>query len=239
MNHFDVFQEAAGQFSSSGDAVSYLNNAKQRYGVSNLSYWYLGAKHEQGARQTWFSTYDQRYVALYMRDIKPATDPIFEIGFARQTPLDWAEFHGFSETTESMEEMAERYGISRQGISFPIADSDGRSAMFSVNFACTDDEWLGVRGELVSIFHLFAHYFHLRARDVVNAGKAANRAALSPRERDVLLWAAEGKTSWEAAKLLGVSHSAARLYMSNAMLKLKATSKTQAVAVALRGDFIN
>jgi DNA-binding CsgD family transcriptional regulator len=240
MNHFDVFQEAAGQFASPDDAVGYLNSAKKRYGVSNLSYWFLGDRSEQGARPTWLSTYDQRYVALYMRDIKPTTDPIFEIGFARQLPLDWSEFHGFSATTESMEEMAERYGISRQGISFPITDVQGRGAMFSVNFACTDEEWLEVRGELVSIFHLFGHYFHLRARELVNASRRnTERAVLSPRERDVLLWAAEGKTSWEAAKLLGISHSAARLYMSNAMLKLKATSKTQAVAVALRGEFIN
>lgn len=239
MNHFDIFQEASEAFSSSGEAVRYLNGNKTRYGVSNLSYWFLGERHEQGSRATWLSTYDQRYVALYMRDIKPSTDPIFDIGFARQMPMDWAEFHGFNQTTESMEEMAQQHGISRQGISFPIRDADACGAMFSVNVDCNDAEWLEVRGEMVSIFHLFAHYFHLRVRDLVANKRDVERAALSPRERDVLLWAAEGKTSWEAAKLLGISHSAARLYMSNAMLKLKATSKAQAVALALRGDIIN
>jgi DNA-binding CsgD family transcriptional regulator len=239
MNHYDIFEEGSAPFGDTAGAVGYLNHMRTRYKVSNLSYWFLGRKQEEGARATWLSTYDQRYVALYMRDIKPASDPIFGIGFARRSPLDWAEFHGFNETTESMEEMAGRHGISRQGISFPIVDADGNGAMFSVNVACTDAEWLEERGDLVCIFHLFAHHFHLRAQDMLNAQLPVDRGALSQRERDVLLWAAEGKTSWETARLLGISNSAARLYMSNAMNKLKATSKTQAVALALRGEYIN
>ena len=203
MTHFDIFQESSEAFRSSAEAVAYLNGAKRHHGVSNLSYWFLGEKHEQGARATWLSTYDQRYMALYMRDIKPASDPIFDIGFARQMPLDWAEFHGYSATTESMEEMAGRHGISRQGISFPILDADRSGAMFSVNVDCNDAEWIETRGLIVSTFHLFAHYFHLRVKESVIRKREFERAMLSPRERDVLLWAAEGKTSWEAAKLLG------------------------------------
>jgi DNA-binding CsgD family transcriptional regulator len=239
MTHFDIFGEAQVPFNSFEESVLYLNLAKSKYRVSNLSYWYLGPNEEQADRSTWLSTYDRRYMALYMRDFKPSGDPVFGIGFERQMPLDWAEFRELNETTESIHDLAAQHGVAKQGISFPIKDVGTGHAMFSVNFECGDDDWQEARGELVNTFHLFAHYFHLRVKDLMNLTRTAERVHLSPREIDVLHWAAEGKTAWETAKLLGLSHSAARLYMSNAMMKLKATSKTQAVAVAFRNRIIN
>ena len=52
-------------------------------------------------------------------------------------------------------------------------------------------------------------------------------------------WAADGKTAWETAQLLGVSERAIRLYTENAMNKLRAKTKTQAVAIAVRNDILH
>ena len=62
---------------------------------------------------------------------------------------------------------------------------------------------------------------------------------LSGREREVLMWAAEGKTASETAIILNLSTSAVNLYASRAMLKLQATTKTQAVAIAVREAILN
>jgi DNA-binding CsgD family transcriptional regulator len=96
-----------------------------------------------------------------------------------------------------------------------------------------------VRSALVNSVHLFAHYYHLRMRNVTAAQDATKEYDLSPREREVLLWAAEGKTAWETAQLLRVSESAVNLYASNAMHKLRAKTKTQAVAIAVRNGVLN
>ena len=61
---------------------------------------------------------------------------------------------------------------------------------------------------------------------------------LSAREREVLLWAAEGKTASETASILRVSASAVNLYSQRAMSKLQARTKTQAVAIALRNSML-
>ena len=45
---------------------------------------------------------------------------------------------------------------------------------------------------------------------------------LSEREREVLMWAAEGKTALETASILKVSASAVNLYAQRAMSKLQA-----------------
>ena len=62
---------------------------------------------------------------------------------------------------------------------------------------------------------------------------------LSGREREVLMWAAEGKTASETATILKVSTSAVNLYASRAMMKLQANTKTQAVAIAVRNAILN
>lgn len=63
--------------------------------------------------------------------------------------------------------------------------------------------------------------------------------SLSYREREVLMWAAEGKTASETASILKVSTSAVNLYASRAMLKLQAHTKAQAVAIAVRNSMLN
>ncbi|HUO70203.1 MAG TPA: LuxR C-terminal-related transcriptional regulator [Solirubrobacteraceae bacterium] len=62
-------------------------------------------------------------------------------------------------------------------------------------------------------------------------------SGLSSREREVLSLAANGATSREIADRLVVAHETARTHMRNAMVKLGAKTRAQAIAIALsRGD---
>jgi len=57
---------------------------------------------------------------------------------------------------------------------------------------------------------------------------------LSKREREVLQWAAEGKTEWEIGVILGLSEHTADKFIRSARAKLGATNRTHAVAQAIR-----
>ena len=236
---FDVFAESWQPFASADESAAYLRRACSKYSVLNLSYWFLGSSSHLPDRLTWLSTYDESYMSVYMRDYSPRGDPAFDVCFTRYLPLDWAEVRDNDDTTRRIHQVAEQYGIGKQGISFPIVDSGNGAAMFSVNFDCEDRHWATVRGSLVNGFHLFAHYFHQRVRDVIAARPVSGDYDLSPREREVLKWAAGGKTAWETAHVLGVSERAIRLYTENAMAKLGAKTKTQAVAIAINNRIIN
>lgn len=56
---------------------------------------------------------------------------------------------------------------------------------------------------------------------------------LTPREREVLLWAARGKSAWETAQLLGLSEKTIKFYLRNASSRLNTKNKTHAVATSL------
>jgi PAS domain S-box-containing protein len=69
-------------------------------------------------------------------------------------------------------------------------------------------------------------------------GRPAGRSSgLSPRQREVLEMVAEGKTSTDIAERLVVSPETVRTHLRNARLKLGASTKAQAVALAMtRGE---
>lgn len=60
----------------------------------------------------------------------------------------------------------------------------------------------------------------------------ADRGPLTRREAEAVLWVAQGKTSWEAGRILGVSEHTLSAHIVNASTKLCATNRAHLVARA-------
>ena len=56
---------------------------------------------------------------------------------------------------------------------------------------------------------------------------------LSTREAQIITWIAMGKSSWETATILGISEHTVNGHVENAVRKLDAKNRTEAVAIAL------
>ena len=68
-------------------------------------------------------------------------------------------------------------------------------------------------------------------------GHKAGKGVLSPREHQVVELLASGKTGEEVAERLGISPATVRVHVRNATAKLGASTRTQAVAIAVaRGE---
>jgi DNA-binding CsgD family transcriptional regulator len=67
---------------------------------------------------------------------------------------------------------------------------------------------------------------------------AERRHSLTPREREVLWWAAQGKSAKEIAEILNISERTVNEHSQKAIRKLGAANRTQAVATALRERLI-
>lgn len=76
-------------------------------------------------------------------------------------------------------------------------------------------------------------------RDILDRlGARAEEPKLSPREHDVLTWAARGKTSWETAAILGLTEGTVYQYIRSAMRKLGACSKLHCVILAIEAGVL-
>jgi DNA-binding NarL/FixJ family response regulator len=74
---------------------------------------------------------------------------------------------------------------------------------------------------------------------LAGGGSADVLAKLSPREREVLRLLADGCRNDEIGRRLSIASETARAHIRNAMRKLKADTRTQAVAVAMRQSMID
>jgi LuxR family quorum sensing-dependent transcriptional regulator len=118
----------------------------------------------------------------------------------------------------------------RAGFTVPLYTLDGEVAGFS--FAGERIEMPPERRGMLQLIATFA-----LGRTLIL--EEPPREPLSQRERDVLRWAAEGKSEWEIGAILGVSEHMADKAMRSIRMKLRTTSRTHAVAKAIRLGLID
>lgn len=67
---------------------------------------------------------------------------------------------------------------------------------------------------------------------------AAPPIRLTPREQQVLLWCAYGKTSWEIGQILQCKESTVNFHVGNILRKFDVESRVAAVIKAIRYDML-
>ncbi len=92
-------------------------------------------------------------------------------------------------------------------------------------------------GQIRMLSYLSQHFYQ-RACALTEGEAEHSRfhdpGVLSARERECLTWVGLGKTDWEIGKILGISKRTVRYHVENAVTKLEASSRLQAVIIAMR-----
>ena len=88
-----------------------------------------------------------------------------------------------------------------------------------------------------------AHQFTVARRkgawEVIEAARTKTGThSLTPREREVLTWVAQGKSAWEIGEILNIGKRTVDEHVQTAARKLDAANRVQAVAIALRERLI-
>jgi DNA-binding CsgD family transcriptional regulator len=76
--------------------------------------------------------------------------------------------------------------------------------------------------------------------EVIETAEAQTSAhTLTPREREVLAWVAQGKSAWEIGEILDIAKRTVDEHVQTAVRKLGAANRTQAIALALHRRIID
>jgi len=87
----------------------------------------------------------------------------------------------------------------------------------------------------VAMLELLTPHLHLALSNFFdNELSKINNAVLSSREKEVLNWLKQGKSSWDISVILGISKRTVDFHVYNVIKKLGATNRPQAVAVGTR-----
>lgn len=168
---------------------------------------------------------------------RPGRDPVHKRLKSWHVPFTYDQSLYVEEDAEDLWESQAPWGY-RTGIAMALHLPGGRHFLLGVDRADplpSDDAQLT---RMVADLQLLAVYAQETANRVLSEPAEDGQPAekLSPREREVLQWTRDGKSSWAVGQILGLSEHSVNFHLRNACRKLGVSGKHMAVlkAISLR-----
>lgn len=182
-----------------------------------------------------FNNYPKRWQERYLSQGYITSDPTVRHALTSSTPLVWGD-ELFAQSIDLWED-ARMHGISA-GWGMPTrgqGETVGLLSCSRAGEAIKQNELDTFELKLIYLANLVhvAICVHWIPRNLPEF-----ECRLSPREQEILLWTAEGKTTTEAAKILGISERTAQFHLYNLMERLNVHNKSQLVMKAAMLGFL-
>ncbi|WP_067215907.1 LuxR family transcriptional regulator [Stappia indica] len=233
--HLDRIRHAA----TAEDVRSRLVQASGGYGIDQVMCGLVPARATPPAQArksiffgNWPTSWLERYVARRYVEI----DPVISRVVSADAMFDWREARAPAERAplaRLMMEEAREHGLSA-GFALPFSGPGGQRGSISLS---------GERIELDPsdrpTLALLAASAADRAATLLQGDAWRPASPLTVRERDCVAWAAEGKTEWESAAILGIAPRTVESHLIAARRKLNAANKVHLIAIAFRLGLID
>lgn len=181
--------------------------------------------------------YPEDWMRHYAANGYERKDPVPKYAFKSAKPFTWdwlVESRPMNEEEmRVMNEAAEAKLL--DGVGIPLYGPNGEIA--GVGLANGTG---GVKPDqnMLSLLKAIASQFHIAYSEKSLEAEESTEIRLSPREREILLWAAEGKSDQAIADMLNIAYPTVRFHMNNIYRKLNANERIFAVVKALRHGLI-
>jgi LuxR family transcriptional regulator, quorum-sensing system regulator SolR len=172
-----------------------------------------------------FNTYPTSWQKRYASENYLATDPTVRHAHQSLLPLIWNN-QTFNEAPEFWED-ARSHGL-RYGWSQPTMGIHCILGMLTLSRSGTPISEAEITGQGHHIAWLTQVVHQCMSHMVAKKSLPEILVFLSTREKDVLRWTAEGKTSGEISALMNISERTVNFHVANAMKKLNCVNKTAA-----------
>jgi DNA-binding CsgD family transcriptional regulator len=229
---FDTLSQLLTCHTSEQFAERIESYAKQ-LGFSSWIYALDVAGPSEPAKQCLMGNYSAGWVDHYFRSSYLGVDPTIQHCREHVAPFFWPQRRRVTGTpapvTRLFDEAGE-FGLV-SGVSIPI---HGLGCSWGLLSLASPFETSGTDLEaLAPDIALLACYAHEAGRLLYPNGPTFPCPPLTGREVECLQWGAEGKSSWEIGRVLGVAERTVVFHMQNAARKLGVTTRQPAIARAV------
>lgn len=217
-------------------AQSDLGALVERYGFGQFAYAHNIVHGEITEGTSLLSNYTKEWCDAYWLSGVGANDPVRRQTYNHERQISWLDVAETSENAAQFFQKAGAFGVSSIGFSIPIRIGADRWSLFSISAA--EFRAPGVKSLEEMRFRALSLALEFHNDIFPSYASNAPEGRISTREREVLHWAALGKTAWETGAIIGLKELSVQAYLKNACIKLGAANKTAAVAAAIRAGII-
>lgn len=222
------------------DLVEFIRFSMDLGNVAFMVLRYPGAVVRQG--NYGYTTYSPEWVTYYTQQQCWKVDPAITLSFNRAAPFDWSEAPNSAEL-EAFWRAVDRYGIEKQGFTIPIHGPNQETCILSASAKHPVEKlnwWRAIRQKWVRDLLPAASLLQQRAfRELGIDDYQQPFISLSATKREVLYWAACGKSAEETAAIMSITVSTVRRHRENILKEMDCVNITQAVAEALQFGLIS
>jgi LuxR family transcriptional regulator, quorum-sensing system regulator SinR len=213
------------------DVAALIN---ERLGMTNVVYFSPTLRGHSFVNPHIEMTYSSAWEKRYREANYAFVDPIFSRGLSAALPVDWARVPREDKHVRQFFGEAEEHGCGMQGLTIPVRYPNSPiSAIFTITNDMRDAEWLKYKRHIMRDVVLFAHYFHARTYETT-VGHNRTVFNLTRREREVILWASEGKTIDDISVIMNLSKDTVKGHLELIRKKTNALNTTHAVSILFR-----
>lgn len=177
-------------------------------------------------------SYPSGYLEDYFKNDDFTSDAVLIEFMTNLVPVSWSEVD---------ERCNYNYPASTKALDYNMHDGWAHGILDPENFDCTV-LFLGsaVKDNSARSANILEYVvpFYAQAYNEVLKQKARPATKLTPREREVLNWIKEGKSSWEISRIFQCSERTVNFHVANIKAKLGVVKRAQAVATGLRCGII-
>jgi LuxR family transcriptional regulator, activator of conjugal transfer of Ti plasmids len=206
-------------------------------GLDLFSYVGLRLPRADSALPVILTTYPDHWVARYLTRDYQWRDPVMAQAQTAILPFRWSSLAPTPRQRVVMEEARAAGLVS--GLCVPVHGAAGETAVLC--FASSQDtpvfDALMARHE--ADLHVMGLYFHAAVAEALAKRPPDAPVRLTMREREILQWVAQGKTTWDISAIVAISERTVIFHIENLKRKLGVTSRSHAVAKAIRLGLIS
>lgn len=182
------------------------------------------------------SGYPDGWGSWYTQGQCERIDPVLRHCFSEITPIAWDTARAGDYDSRAVRRFmgeARDLGLGA-GVSYPLHGRHGEKILLSLAAQRSPAAPDALLLQAAPFAHALLPYVHEAVRKLLNRPEVMlDQIQLTDREKECLLWAAEGKTAWEASRILNISERTVTFHLQNAAEKLHVANRQHAVARAV------
>lgn len=241
MQSFESFIEHTNAATTQAELFAMLTKAVARFGYDRAFYNFLTdcPSINKKAGEGILTTYPEEFMKLYIENNYASIDPVIRYALYHSDAFSWKEMYEKTPIDKPLRKMMGESDDAKLFDGAAITVSSPNFEVAGVGLA-TSQGLINPDRNTISMLRAIVNQFHLCFCNLERNNHPHNREiSITEREREILLWSAEGKTVAEMSIILSISEPTIKFHLQNIYRKLDATDRTQAVVKSIKLRLIN